>query len=329
MRKTTALAALALMLLGGCVASKVDGNRVNYPNGLAFEISDAYAPAGKAPYQKQVTATNSRQAIASSVIHVFVKKDTPYKDKTEFVGVYDFMLPQRWFNLQQGLVPARSFRMDMKKYPEVAELLKDRGFLVSSRFLCGEFHFYAFDRGEQSLLYCAAESVVPAGVDDLTFVRGRFAEGVRQVGGETPPAQPSPKASPQPVPQPAPQAGPAAAAQAAREAGTQVLDAGGRGKYVVIAYSKVGDTARIGRSYKSAEEALNSAVAGCEYSDCRKIWVSNMDGCVALATQGRGEHWGKARGADAKEAKAGALKFCNAYSKDDGCQVVTSACPEY
>ena len=120
-----------------------------------------------------------------------------------------------------------------------------------------------------------------------------------------------------------------AAAQAARTSGTQVLDAGGRGKHVVIAYSKVGDTARIGRSYKSAEDALHNAVAGCEYSDCSKIWVSNVDGCVAFAAQGKGVHWGKARGTDAKEAQAKALKLCNAYTTDDTCALVTSACPEY
>lgn len=325
MQKLAALALLVYLPLVGCVASKVDGNRVTYPNGMAFEISDGYAPVGKAPFQKQVTSTSNRQALASSVIHVFVKKDTPYKDKTEFVGVYDFMLPQRWFNLKQGIVPAKAFRMDMKQYPEVAELVQEKGILASSRFLCGEFQFYAFDRGEQSLLYCAAESVVPSGVDDLAFVRGKFAESVRQVGGETQQLTQQPQ---QPSQQPPQQTAPEAVDNAAPKAGTLVLDAGGRGKYVVIAYSTVGDTARIGRSYKSAEDALSNAVAGCEFSDCRKVWVSNEDGCVAFARHASGG-WGKARGADAKESQAKALKICNGYTKDDSCQLVTSACPEY
>lgn len=323
MRRMVTLAALALMLLGGCVASKVDGNRVNYPNGMAFEISDAYAPVGKVPYQRQITSSIdvSRQAMASSVIHVFVKKDTPFKDKTEFVGAYDFMLPNGWFMMNKGLVSDTVFRLDTEKNSDVAALLAKNGMVASRRFLCGEFYLYTHNSGQQSLSYCAAESVVPEGVSDLTFLKAKFNESVRVLDQK----EPRPVALADKVT--APQVTAAADAPQGKPDG-QGAGTGGRGKYVVIAYSKVGDTARIGRSYKSAEEALNSAVAGCEYSDCRKIWVSNMDGCVAFAKDTSGA-WGKARGADIKEAQAKALKLCNAYTKDDACQVVTSACPEY
>lgn len=328
MRMIAAAAALALMCLGGCVASKVDGNRVNYPNGMSFEVSDAYDPVGKAPYQRRVTSSIdvSAKAVASSVIHVYVKKDTPFKDKTEFVGAYDFMLPQRWFNLRQGMAPDHFFRLDLTTAPAVADLLKDKGVLTTSRFQCGEFYVFNHNSGTQLMSYCAAESVIPPGTNTQAFIRAKFNESVRLMSGEVPP--PAQTAQATPALPPAPQKPAPVMTEMPAKGEAQVIDMGGRGKHVVIAYSKVGNTFHIGRSYKSSEDARTNAVVGCEYSDCDKIWVSNENGCVAFAKHSSGG-WGKARGLDTEEARAKALKLCNAYSKDDRCTVMVSACPEY
>lgn len=314
MLKIFSLCVISLVLLNGCLAGKVDGNRVNYANGMSFEISDDYALVGKAPFISPIRAyDDERSATGSSVIHVFAKANSQYKDKTEFIGVYDFQLPSRWYMRQPGMAQNRIFWLELNKYPAVADLLKEKMMLAASKFLCGEYYVYTYTSGQRSISFCASESVVPAGVDHASFLNGKFSEGVRLVSGtDVEPVQLN--------------SGPA---QETAKDTTPVVDVvASRGKYVVVAYSKIGKVSFKGRSNTSENDALKNAVGDCKYSDCRSIWVSNVDGCVAFAKSVNGS-WGKARGTDVNEAKVKALKLCNAYTQTDDCEVLATLCPEY
>ena len=301
-----------VVLLSGCATAKVDGNQVNYANGMSFIINETYSLIGKAPYSKPIASYDfNTPSTGTSVVHIFAKTSGQNKDVSEFIGAYSFLLPSRWYMRHPGLVPARSFEMDLKDSPGVANLLKDSGVQTASKFLCGEFYLYTYTSGQQSIFYCSAETVIPPSVDHLSFLKSKFSESVHVVSNgdqstvtTSPPSQTSSEVSPTKV---------------------AVLD---KGKHVVIAYSKIGNAEFIGRSDNSTEDALNKAVASCNYSDCKKVWVSHADGCVAFAKSSSGS-WGKARGADVTEAKAKALKICNAYTKDDNCEVAATLCPEY
>lgn len=299
-----ALCTALFVLLAGCVTSKVDGNRVNYANGMSFIISEAYTPVGKVPF-------NHRSGAGTSVINVFAKKDAPHKEVDEFVGVYSLMLSDWWYMSHQGVVSGNTFWLDHNAHPAMADILKNDEKPSKSKFFCGEFYVYSYRSGQQSIVYCAAESIVPSGENKQAFVNAKFAESVQLVSGSE--VQVIQQSSP-PV-------------QNQESVVVSETATRGNGKYVVIAYSKNGNTAYAGRSHKSANDALNTAVTDCQYSDCRKAWVSNVDGCVAFAKHGLGA-WGIARGADVKEASDRALKLCNAPTQDDNCAVVTTLCPE-
>lgn len=304
-----------VVLLGGCAAAKVDGNQVNYGNGMSFEINETYSLIGKVPYSKPIESYDfNKPGSGTSVVHLFAKTNEQYTDVTEFVGAYSFLLPSKWYMRHPGLVPARSFWMNLKESPGVAELLKDRGVLTASKFLCGEFYLYTFTSGQQSMFYCSAETVIPPGVDHLSFLKSKFSESVRIVSSGNQSTMTISATSPPPH-------------KPNDDSSTKVAPLG-KGKYVVIAHSKIGNAEFTGRSYKSAEDALNNAVTSCNYSDGKTVWVSHVDGCVAFAKNNSGA-WGKARGVDVTEASAKALKLCNAYTTDNSCSIVVTLCPEY
>jgi hypothetical protein len=111
---------------------------------------------------------------------------------------------------------------------------------------------------------------------------------------------------------------------------TRVVSTEARGSYVALAYSSAGNTVYLGRSYQSETDALNAAVAGCAYSDCRMFFSTSHDGCVAFATGGEPpKRWGKGRGATREIAETIAGKYCNAVLIKDICVPVVSLCPSY
>jgi hypothetical protein len=310
MSKLSAFCILPLVILGGCIASKVDGNRVNYANGMSFEISDAYAPIGKAPFVSIVKEYEfGIKGTGSAVVHIYAKKNTQDREHTEFIAAYDFQVPTRWRMRKTGVVLENYFLLDINDTPAVGEILQEKGIRTASQFLCGEYFIYTFTSGRQSMLYCASEKAFKSTEDPKSFLKERFLDSVHVVSGEEMQLikqGPNPTQNRSHLPGAVPN----------------------RGKYVVISYSKSGGATYPGRSDTSVEDALNNAVSGCQYSDCQGIWVSNVDGCVAFAKHRSGA-WGKARGKDAMEASAKALKLCNAHTTTDDCEVAATLCPEY
>ncbi len=109
-----------------------------------------------------------------------------------------------------------------------------------------------------------------------------------------------------------------------------VITTNARGGYVALAFSKAANKVYLGRSSSSSADALNVAVVGCKYSDCREFSVTEHNGCVAFAANvDKERRWGKGSRANAEDAKTVAVKHCNAALLVDNCVPVVVHCPEY
>jgi len=111
---------------------------------------------------------------------------------------------------------------------------------------------------------------------------------------------------------------------------TKIQTTQAKGNYVYLSFSRAANTVYLGRSYSSEEEAVTNAVSKCSYSDCKSCFAKNHDGCVAFAINNdKLRRWSAGYGANAEDASAVALNYCNAPLKTANCFVVVTHCPDY
>lgn len=111
---------------------------------------------------------------------------------------------------------------------------------------------------------------------------------------------------------------------------TKVVPTEARGSYVYLSFSRAANTVYLGRSDTSAEGAVADAVRTCPFSDCRKVYASTRNGCVAFAINNDElRRWGSAYGETPEDATLFALKSCNARLKVENCHPVVVHCSAF
>lgn len=312
MHKNIYAIVLCAVLSLGCSGIKIiDGNTINYPNGESFTVDKSFTYVGSVPFSPNVQQYDGpRTDSGVESIYVYVRVAKSSGEYSDIVAVQSFTLPPRWYMRGQGVKQHYYYKFNTDSNVKLKALLLSSLPSVDSSFYCGEFYKVVYDSGSRSIHYCVPSSAVSGTANRTDSVAAVMTRNVLNNNSNTvfaPPVIPS-------------------AVRATRPLPDNILDGLTDGRYVALTYSKTLNKVFHARSDKSVNDAFAKSATICNAEDCRSIYVTNDNGCVAFSKSGKGP-WGKARGANAQEATTLSLKLCNDHAINDDCSLIATLCP--